>query len=129
MWRSQVRLVAAWTAVFEHLERVLELSGYRYAQLLAGRQTVHQPFLVKRHQVLIDGELAEGSLDHVSKLLIAFAEHDAVGVVAQKVAHHLELVLRPMPRDQPIEKNVISGEGLRLSIGEQLVGLLVVGRR
>ena len=61
-------LVCALAAVVEHLERVLKLRRHRYAQPLAGRQTVHQPFLVKRHQIVVGGELAEGALDHVGKL-------------------------------------------------------------
>src|SRR5476649_1576814 len=112
----------------EDLEALLELRRDRDVELFAGRQARDEPFLVERQQVVIGRELAEGSLHRRGQFGLAFAEHDAVGVVRQVIAHDLHRALRLVMRDQAVEQDVVGGEGVRLAVGQHLVRLLVVVR-
>src|SRR5471030_733210 len=110
----------------EDLEALLELRRDRDVQLLARRQARNEPFLVERQQVVIGRELAEGPLDGRGQFGLAFAEHDAVGIVRQVIADHLHLGFRLVMRDQAVEQDVVGREGVGLAVGQHLVRLLVV---
>src|SRR5471032_275785 len=110
----------------EDLEALLELRRDRDVQLLAGRQARHEPFLIERHQVVVGRELTEGALDGRRQLGLALAEHDAIRVVRQVIAHDLHLGFRLVMGDQAVEQDVVCGEGVGLAVGQHLVRLLVV---
>ena len=42
------------------------------------------------------------------------AERDAVGIVGEEFAHHLEAILRSVLRDQPVKQHVVGGKGVGL---------------
>src|SRR5580692_2967303 len=74
-------LVARARRGVERLETLLELRRDVDAEPLAGRQALHEPCAIERHEVVLGRELAEGALDHGGKLRVVLAEHDAVGLV------------------------------------------------
>src|ERR1700744_649884 len=61
--------------IVHRLEGFLELRRDRDVEPTTGRQPPHEPFLVKRGQIVVGAKLAEGALHHGGELWLTLAEH------------------------------------------------------